>query len=85
MTSYYPFEMPGGIQLLGRLPVPLFDLSMSNPAFPKSPSICKISDRIKFRPIDKEEYEEIERNFKTYEYDIQPGLFEFELKENKDD
>ncbi len=80
VTSYYPYEMPGGIQLLGRVPVPLFDPAMNNPAFQKSPTICKIGDRIKLRPIGKEEYEEIERNFKTCEYHIEPGSFEFELK-----
>jgi len=80
VTSYYPFEMPGGIQLLGRLPVPLFDATRSHPAFGESPAICHIGYRIKFVPITKEEYSEIEKNFQNYEYHIERDVFETELK-----
>jgi allophanate hydrolase subunit 1 len=82
-TSYYPFEMPGGSMLLGRLPVPLFDPVKSHPTFEKSPSICNIGDRIKIVPITEREYGEIEKNFIKYEYSVQPGVFEFELKEDR--
>ena len=80
VTSYYPFEMPGGIQLLGRLPVTLFDPTGSHPAFEESPTICKIGYRIKFIPITKEEYDSLERNFEKYVYDIRPDIFEYEMK-----
>ena len=83
-TSYYPFEMPGGIPLLGRLPVPLCDPTKSHPAFQESPSICTIGDRVKIVPITEEEYEEIEGNFEKYEYSVQPDVFEFELREDRD-
>jgi len=84
-TSYYPFEMPGGIPLLGRLPVPLCEPTMSHPAFQQSPLICNIGDRVHIMSITEEEYEEIEKNFMNYEYKVQPGVFEFELKGNGDD
>lgn len=80
VTSYYPFEMPGGIQLLGRLPVPLFDATRSHPAFEESPTICKIGYRIQFRPITMEEYEHIGKNFQSYRYELKHDLFEYELK-----
>lgn len=80
VTSYYPFEMPGGIQLLGRLPVPLFDPTRSHPAFQESPAICKIGYRIQFRPIGKEEYDHIEKNFQNYRYELKRDLFEYEMK-----
>jgi len=79
-TSYYPFEMPGGIPLLGRLPVPLCDPTKSHPAFQERPSICNVGDRMRIAPITKEEYEEIEGNFARYEYSLQPGVFEHELR-----
>ena len=69
--------------LLGRLPVPLFELTKSHPAFQESPSICNIGDRIKFLPITKEEYDEIEKNFQKYEYCIERDMFEFEVKGDK--
>ena len=79
-TSYYPFEMPGGSMLLGRLPVPLYDPTKSHPAFQGSPSICTIGDRVKIVPISEKEYEEIEGNFGKYEYSVQPDVFEYELR-----
>lgn len=83
VTSYYPFEMPGGIQLLGRIPIPLFDATRRHPAFGESPAICNIGDRIKFIPITKEEYDENEKEFPKYEYRIERDIFEFELKGDK--
>ena len=83
-TGYYPFEMPGGIQLIGRLPIPLFDPTKSHPAFESSPSICKICDRVRFVSINEEEYTAIERNFTNYEYDVQIGVFEYGLGGDKD-
>ncbi len=80
VTSYYPFEMPGGIQLLGRLPVPLFDATRSHPAFGESPVICQIGYRIKFEPISKAAYDQIEGNFPKYEYRLERDMFEFERK-----
>lgn len=83
VTSYYPFEMPGGIQLLGRLPVPLFEANRKHPAFAESPVICKIGYRIRFVPIKQEEYEEIEKNFQNYQYCINRDVFEWDLKRDK--
>ncbi len=80
VTSYYPFEMPGGIQLLGRLPVPLFDPLRSHPAFEESPTICQIGYRIRFRPIDRKEYDDLEKNFQSYRYEVKRDLFEYEMK-----
>jgi urea carboxylase len=77
-TSYYPFEMPGGSSLLGRLPIPLFEPTRSHQAFQESPVICNVGDRINITPITEEEYEEIEGNIQQYSYNVQPDVFEFE-------
>ena len=82
-TSYYPFEMPGGSSLLGRLPVPLYEPTRSHPAFQENPVICNVGDRVNITSIPEEEYEEIERNIQQYEYSVKPGVFAFELQGDK--
>ncbi len=52
-TGIYPIESPGGWQLIGRTPLKLYD--------PKSetPIILQAGDYIRFKPIDRYEYEDI--------------------------
>lgn len=49
-TGIYPFESPGGWQIIGRTPVDLF-LPENNP-----PTLIKPGDHLRFVPIDQEEY-----------------------------
>jgi inhibitor of KinA len=49
----YPVESPGGFWLLGRTPVRLYD-----PDAP-GPILLKPGDRIRFRPIERREYDDI--------------------------
>lgn len=49
-TGIYPLETPGGWQIIGRTPLELFRPHMGEP------SLLKAGDRIKFKPISKEEY-----------------------------
>ncbi|WP_047150712.1 5-oxoprolinase subunit PxpB [Aneurinibacillus tyrosinisolvens] len=51
-TGVYPIETPGGWQLIGRTPLPLFR-SNENP-----PALLQAGDRIRFRPISRQEYAE---------------------------
>jgi inhibitor of KinA len=51
-TGIYPIETPGGWQLIGRTPIKLFRPD------DKSPSLLKAGDRIRFKPITIEEYEQ---------------------------
>lgn len=55
-TGIYPRESPGGWQIIGRCPIPLFD--------PLADPPCSISpgDIIKFREISLSQFEEISRN-----------------------
>ncbi|MGC1404959.1 MAG: 5-oxoprolinase subunit PxpB [Thermodesulfobacteriota bacterium] len=50
-TGIYPLDSPGGWQLIGRTPVKLFDLGR------KEPFYLKPGDRVKFKPISEEEFE----------------------------
>ncbi|GAB7387937.1 5-oxoprolinase subunit B [Bacillaceae bacterium] len=50
-TGVYPMESPGGWQLIGRTPLPLFRPD-ENP-----PSLLQTGDIVRFKPISREEYE----------------------------
>lgn len=53
-TGVYPISTPGGWQLIGQTPIKLF-LPEQNP-----PSLLQAGDIVKFKPISKEEYQELQ-------------------------
>jgi len=53
-TGIYPSDSAGGWNIIGRTPISFFNASLDKPCFAKS------GDNIKFRPIDKIEFLEIE-------------------------
>ncbi|RTE51899.1 5-oxoprolinase subunit PxpB [Arenibacter aquaticus] len=50
-TGIYPQDSPGGWNIIGKCPVPMFDVKKENPCF------VSVGDKIKFKPISKAEYE----------------------------
>ena len=54
-TGVYPATSPGGWQLIGRTPVPLFDVGRDPPV------VFGPGDRLRFVPIDAAEYEQLEQ------------------------
>jgi inhibitor of KinA len=54
-TGVYPIESPGGWQLIGRVPIALFDPNLDNPF------LLSAGDILKFKAIDEHEY----KQFKT--------------------
>ncbi|MGA2842586.1 MAG: allophanate hydrolase subunit 1 [Steroidobacteraceae bacterium] len=71
-SSIYPVATPGGYQIFARTPVPIWDLGKRFPVFHDSIVLFRAGDRIKFVPIDKEEFEFIEAQVKegTYVYNV---------------
>ncbi|MCH1626165.1 5-oxoprolinase subunit PxpB [Fredinandcohnia quinoae] len=53
-TGIYPIESPGGWNLIGRTPVRLFDPALA------TPFLLKSGDYIRFKPINEEQFFEIE-------------------------
>ncbi|MBN8235951.1 5-oxoprolinase subunit PxpB [Halobacillus kuroshimensis] len=53
-TGVYPLETPGGWQLIGRTPSKMFD-----PSNEESPTLLQAGDRIQFKRITQEEYENL--------------------------
>lgn len=57
-TGVYPIETPGGWQIIGHTPLQLFDRDRDKPSF------LEAGDRVRFVPIDKEEFDHL----KEYHY-----------------
>ena len=49
----YSVESPGGFWIIGRTPVPLYDPTRAEPV------LLHAGDRVRFRPIDRDEFESI--------------------------
>jgi inhibitor of KinA len=49
-TGIYPFETPGGWNLIGCTPWRLFN------TYSQAPSLLQVGDRVRFRPITSDEY-----------------------------
>lgn len=60
-TGIYPFETPGGWQIIGRTPIPLFNLNH------ESPSLLNAGDAIQFYSITLEDFKKMEEA--NYDYD----------------
>jgi len=52
MTGIYPADLPGGWRIIGRTPVTLFDPRRTPPV------ALEAGDRVRFRPIPREEWEQ---------------------------
>jgi KipI family sensor histidine kinase inhibitor len=52
-TGIYPTESPGGWHVIGKTPITLFDQSLNPPVF------AKPGERIRFIPINREEFEQL--------------------------
>lgn len=69
-TAIYPVNTPGGYYLLGRTPVPIWDGEQRMPEFAKSSVLFVPGDRIKYVPIDRQEFDAIERMVQEGTYRI---------------
>ncbi|MCP9471481.1 MAG: 5-oxoprolinase subunit PxpB [Nitrospira sp.] len=54
-TGIYPIATPGGWRLIGRTPIPLYHRTGLDPF------LLKPGDRVRFRPIDQNEFERLSR------------------------
>lgn len=71
-TAIYPVATPGGYQIFGRIPVPIWDTEKSFPQFENSICLFRPGDRVRFVPTTVEEFEHVERQVadKTYVYNL---------------
>ncbi|OCT10584.1 hypothetical protein A8709_22325 [Paenibacillus pectinilyticus] len=59
-TGIYPFETPGGWQLIGRTPLRLFRPDAD------PPSLLKVGDQVRFVPITSERYDVLDEGNRQY-------------------
>ena len=67
-TGVYPVDSPGGWNIIGKTPIPFFNVNARKSCFAKS------GDYIKFKPISLEEYIEIKKKVKQNNFQISKTL-----------
>ena len=77
ITAIYPVVSPGGYQMMGLTPVPIYDRFQSLDAFEESPVLLRIGDRVKFVRVDEEELDYIRQQVWecSYKYTIKKETF----------
>ncbi len=68
VTCVYPAQTPGGYQIIGHTPVPVFDLAQRLPAFKESLALLRPGDRVRFVPVDRDEYDYVEARVREGSY-----------------
>jgi urea carboxylase len=73
----YTVPSPGGYQKIAFCPAPLYDPYQRLEEFSDSPILLRVGDRIKFRPIDDDELDNIRQAVfeGLYTYQIEEGTF----------
>ncbi|MDE2790766.1 MAG: allophanate hydrolase subunit 1 [Paracoccaceae bacterium] len=68
ITAIYPDRTPGGYQIFARTPMPIWDREQRLRAFQDSLALFKPGDRVRFQPIDREEYDYIDAKVRDGSY-----------------
>ena len=69
VTAIYPDRTPGGYQIFGITPAPTWDPNQRLPAFHDRLALIKAGDRVRFVPIERDEYDHIEAKVKEGVYE----------------
>ncbi len=70
--ALYSVPSPGGFQMVGRMPVPIYSPYPVLPAFESSPILLRVGDRLRLNSIERDEYDAILQSVRegTYRYQI---------------
>lgn len=84
-TSIYTIPSPGGYNLIGRTPTPVWQPSQRLAAFKDHPILLRAGDRVRFIPIGRAQYDEIEAAVSEarYSYRIKSGVFSMKEYRNR--
>lgn len=84
-TSIHTLRLPGGYNLIGRCPVPMYEPAQITPIFRDQVTLLRPADRVKFEPIDVDEYKRIRAALKagTYEFNV-TGYQKFSVRAYRD-
>jgi urea carboxylase len=78
-ATIYPARGAGGYQLVGRAATPVFDLAQELPDFSTDPVLAKAGMIVKYRPIDRDEYDAIRKDVENTAYRYRRVPVEFSL------
>jgi urea carboxylase len=67
-TCIYAVRGAGGYQMFGITPMPIFDANQSESYLKDSMVFCRPGDIVKFRPIERAEYDEITARVEQHDY-----------------
>lgn len=76
-SAIYPAPSAGGYPIIGRAPAPIYDPNRGIPDLEDTGWLVRIADIYNYRPISREEYDEIEARAAegTYTYRQRPHDF----------
>ena len=72
LSCIYPDRTPGGYQLIGRCPAPIYDRNQRLSAFRDSLALLRAGDRVRFQPVSADECASIDAEVAAghYRHDI---------------
>ena len=79
-TNIYPSFGAGGVQLLGRTPVNVVDMTQQHPDFHERPVLLPAGALILFRPIEADEYFDLRREVEAGTYRVRRVPVEFSVE-----
>lgn len=75
VTCLYPARTPGGYQIIGHSPVPVFDLARRLRAFRDRLALLRPGDRVRFVPVDRDEYDHVAARVEAGDYEHQEAAY----------
>lgn len=77
----YPVQGAGGYQMYGRTPIEVLDVDQTLPDFKDSMVFPNPGDILNYRPVDREEYDEVREQVEAGTYEYNTAEMEFEPDE----
>lgn len=81
----YSVRGAGGYQMFGITPAPIYDPAQQKPDLAEFLVFCRPGDIISYRPIDRDEYDELEAKAQANQYRIRQRPVEFNLRDFLED
>ncbi len=76
-VALYSVPSPGGFQMVGRLPVPVYSPYPLLAEFELTPILLRVGDRLRLRAIERTEYDDILQS-------VREGRYRFDIQEEDD-
>ena len=81
-TAIYSMKSPGGVMMIGNIPVKTYDIDAKNRHFENDNLLVHPGDRIKFHSIDGNQYEKLKSQKDSYSYEMENSHIEWKAYES---